>query len=92
MKKIANITIDEKDKMEDLFEKKNSFEDLIETLKSSNTNIEDVFYKKVTDEYNDAKKNYQDYWTYLGNKYKLQKYGQNELEMSFRKCEIYYLD
>ncbi|GAE00763.1 CXXX repeat peptide modification system protein [Clostridium botulinum] len=87
-KVLGQIKKEERDIIQDLYERINSLESLAITLseKSLDTDEEEMFYTKLLKDFNETNRKYNDFWKYISNKYNV---TLGKCYIDFSDCLIY---
>ncbi|HCL4549456.1 CXXX repeat peptide modification system protein [Clostridium botulinum] len=91
---LVAVTEEEKDVVEELYERISSLKSLIISLsqKKLESNEQEFFYKKILSDWYNTKKIYECWWQNTADKYNLPKNDIGRLYMDFEKKEIYSMD
>lgn len=86
MKKlVGQVTIEEKDEIQALFERRNGLNELAKILTSEN----DALYQKLVKDMGETSAKFQQWWDDMYNKYHWERTEDGNWEINFDTCEIY---
>lgn len=86
MKKlIGHVSSDEKDAIENLFERKKALSELAGIIPASN----DELYEKLVKDVMNTGKSFQNWWDTMAGKYKWESTPDGHWEIDFNDCSIY---
>ncbi|CBZ05224.1 TPA: CXXX repeat peptide modification system protein [Clostridium botulinum] len=91
---LATVTEEERDVVEELYERMYSLKSFIRLLseKKLEPNEQNFLYKKILNDWYDTKKRYDYWWQNTVQKYNLSKNDIEKLYMDFGKMQIYPID
>lgn len=84
-KKIGQVTVDEKDEIQKLFERRNGLNELARILTADNSEL----YEKLVKDLGDTGTRFQRWWDTMGEKYQWESAAGGNWEINFETCEIY---
>ena len=86
MKKlIGQVTVEEKNEIQALFERKNGLNELAKILTSDN----DELYEKLVKDIGETGTKFQNWWNRMAEKYQWERAEGCNWEINFETCEIY---
>ena len=86
MKKlIGNVTPEEKDEIQSLFERRNGLNELAKIVTADNTDL----YEKLVADMGETGTKFQQWWDRMANKYQWESVENGNWEINFETCEIY---
>lgn len=86
MKKIVGqVTVEEKDEIQKLFERRNGLNELATILTAEN----ETLYEKLVKDLGETGAKFQDWWNRMGEKYNWESAEGGNWEINFETCEIY---
>ena len=86
MKKlVGQVTPEEKNEIQALFERRNGLNELAKILTADNTEL----YEKLVKDMADTGYKYQSWWERMAQKYQWQSADNGNWEINFETCEIY---
>lgn len=86
MKKIiGQVTEEEKNEIQMLFERRNGLNELAQILTVENESL----YEKLVKDLGDTGMKFQDWWNRMGEKYQWESVEGGNWEINFETCEIY---
>ena len=89
MKKlIGQVTVEEKNEIQTLFERRNGLNELASILTSEN----EVLYEKLIKDLGETSTKFQNWWNYMGEKYQWESIEGGHWEIDFDTCNIYLFD
>ena len=89
MKKlVGKVTIEEKDEIVVLFERRNGLNELAKILTADN----DALYQKLIKDMGDTGSKFQGWWDRMAQKYKWEKTENGRWQINFETCEVYLID
>ena len=89
MKKlVGQVTVEEKDEIQSLFERRNGLNELAKILTPEN----DALYQKLVKDMGDTGTKFQGWWDRMGAKYQWESSPNGSWEIDFDTCEIYLID
>lgn len=84
-KLIGQVTPDEKNEIQMLFERRNGLNELAKILTADNTEL----YEKLVKDLGETGVNFQSWWDRMGEKYRWESAEGGNWEINFDTCEIY---
>lgn len=88
MKKlIGQVTIEEKNEIQTLFERRNGLNELASILTSEN----EALYEKLIKDLGDTSAKFQNWWNSMGEKYQWESIEGGHWEIDFETCNIYLI-
>lgn len=84
-KLIGQVTPDEKNEIQMLFERRNGLNELAKILTADNA----VLYEKLVKDLGETGINFQSWWDRMGEKYSWESSEDGNWEINFDTCEIY---
>ena len=84
-KLVGQVTPDEKDEIQALFERRNGLKELAMILTAEN----EALYEKLVKDMNETGSKYQDWWNRMYAKYNWERTDDGNWEIDFNSCEIY---
>lgn len=89
MKKlVGKVTIEEKDEIVVLFERRNGLNELAKILTADN----DALYQKLIKDMGDTGSKFQGWWDRMAQKYQWEKTENGRWQINFETCEVYLID
>lgn len=86
MKKlIGQVTPEEKNEIQSLFERRNGLNELAKILTAENTEL----YEKLVKDMADTGSKYQNWWDRMSQKYRWKSVENGNWEINFESCEIF---
>ena len=86
MKKvISKVTLEERNEIQKLFERKNGLNELAKILTSDN----DVLYEKLVKDLGETTTKFQNWWNRMSHKYQWESTENGNWEINFDTCEIF---
>ena len=86
--KIGQVTIEERDEIQSLFERKNGLIELSQILEPSN----EALYQKLVTDMGVTSTKFHDWWKRMSEKYNWKKSDNGKWEIDFDTCEIYLVE
>lgn len=86
-KLVGNVTVEEKNEILSLFERRNGLKELAKILTPDN----DALYEKLVKDMGDTGTRFQDWWNRMGAKYQWESIEGGNWEIDFDTCDIYLL-
>ena len=84
-KLVGQVTIEEKNEIQALFERRNGLNELAMILTAEN----EVLYEKLVKDMGETGTKFQGWWDRMGEKYQLESVEGGNWEINFESCEIY---
>ena len=89
MKKlVGQVTVEEKDEIQTLFERRNGLNELAKILTADN----DALYQKLIKDMGDTGSKFQGWWDRMAQKYQWEKTENGRWQINFETCEVYLID
>lgn len=89
MKKlVGQVTVEEKNEIQFLFERRNGLNELAKILIPEN----DALYQKLVKDFSETGTKFQDWWDRMGKKYQWESIEGGNWEIDFDTCNIYLTD
>lgn len=84
-KTIGQVTLDEKDEIQTLFERRNGLNELAKILTADNAEL----YEKLVKDLGETGAKFQGWWDRMAEKYQWESIENGNWEINFDTCEIY---
>lgn len=84
-KMVGRVTADEKNEIQQLFERRNGLNELAKILTVDNAEL----YEKLVKDLGDTGMKFQQWWDRMGEKYQWESSENGIWEINFETCEIY---
>lgn len=84
-KKVGQVTVEEKNEIQTLFERKNGLSELAKVLTSDN----ETLYEKLIKDMGETGTKFQNWWDRMSTKYQWEAANNGHWEINFETCEIY---
>lgn len=84
-KMIGQVTVDEKNEIQTLFERRNGLNELAKILTPENEEL----YEKLVKDLGETSTKFQNWWDRMGQKYQWESVDGGNWEINFDTCEIY---
>lgn len=84
-KKVGQVTLDEKNEIQKLFERKNGLAELSKILTADNADL----YEKLVKDMGETSTKFQNWWDRMADKYKWESAKNGNWEINFDTCEIF---
>ncbi len=84
-KLVGQVTPEERDEIQTLFERRNGLNELAKILTSDNTEL----YEKLVKDMGETSTKFQGWWTRMSQKYQWESTENGNWEINFDTCEIY---
>ena len=89
MKKlVGQVTVEEKNEIQTLFERRNGLNELAKILTADN----DALYQKLIKDMGDTGSKFQGWWDRMAQKYQWEKTENGRWKINFETCEVYLID
>lgn len=89
MKKlVGQVTVEEKNEIQTLFERRNGLNELAKILTADN----DALYQKLIKDMGDTGSKFQGWWDRMAQKYQWEKTENGRWQINFETCEVYLID
>ena len=88
MKKlVGQVTVEEKNEIQKLFERRNGLNELATILTAEN----EALYEKLVNDMGETSAKFQQWWKSMGQKYQWESVDGGNWEIDFETCEIYLI-
>ena len=84
-KQIGKVSLEEKEEILSLFERRNGLTELSKIVTADNVDL----YEKLVKDLGETSHKFQDWWSRMGNKYQWENVEGGNWEIDFDTCEIY---
>lgn len=84
-KVVGTVTIEEKNEIRQLFERRNGLNELAKILTADNAEL----YEKLVKDLGETSAKFQAWWNRMGSKYQWESVDGGNWEINFDTCEIY---
>ena len=84
-KQIGKVSLEEKEEILSLFERRNGLTELSKIVTADNVDL----YEKLVKDLGETSRKFQDWWNRMGNKYQWESVEGGNWEIDFDTCEIY---
>lgn len=84
-KKVGQVTVEEKNEIQALFERRNGLNELAKIVTADN----DELYEKLVKDLGETGVKFQSWWNRMGDKYNWESADGGNWEINFDTCEIY---
>lgn len=84
-KLVGQVTVEEKNEIQTLFERRNGLNELAQILTAEN----DALYEKLVKDMGETGTKFQNWWDRMGEKYSWESAEGGNWEINFDNCEIY---
>lgn len=84
-KLVGQVTIDEKNKIQTLFERRNGLNELAKILTADNAEL----YEKLVKDMSETQSKFQNWWNQMSTKYQWESAENGNWEINFDTCDIY---
>lgn len=84
-KRVGQVTLEEKNEIQALFERRNGLNELAKILTVDNTEL----YEKLIKDMGETSAKFQDWWNRMSEKYNWESMENSNWEIIFETCEIY---
>lgn len=88
-KKIGTVTMEEKDTIQGLYERKNALSELFKSLKTEGTANIDYLYEKLVNDMTKTDRDFKKWWTGMRDKYDWEDVAGMRWSINFDTCEIF---
>lgn len=85
---VGQVTPEEKDEIQQLFERRNGLKELAGILTADNSEL----YEKLVKDFGDTNTKFQAWWSRMGEKYQWEGSEGGNWEINFETCEIYLVE
>lgn len=86
-KQVGQVTVDEKDEIQQLFERRNGLSELAKILTADNGEL----YEKLVKDLGETGTKFQSWWDRMAEKYQWESVDGGNWEIDFDTCEIYLI-
>ena len=86
-RKVGQVTVEEKNEIQALFERRNGLNELAMILTADN----DALYEKLVKDMGETGTKFQDWWNHMSDKYQWESAEDGHWEINFDTCEIYLI-
>lgn len=86
-KKVGKVTLEEKNEIQILFERRNGLYELAKIVTSDNSDL----YEKLVNDLGETGTKFQSWWNSMAEKYKWETAENGNWEIDFETCEIYLI-
>jgi len=87
-KVVGQVTVEEKNEIQALFERRNGLNELAMILTAEN----ETLYEKLVKDMGEIGTKFQGWWDRMGEKYQWESVEGGNWEINFESCEIYLVD
>ncbi len=87
-RKVGQVTLEEKNEIQALFERRNGLNELAMILTAEN----DALYEKLVKDMGETGAKFQDWWNRMADKYQWESSEGGNWEINFETCEIYLVE
>lgn len=84
-KKVGHVTLEEKNEIQTLFERRNGLNELAKIVTADNESL----YEKLVNDLGETGMKFQDWWNRMAEKYQWESYENGNWEINFDTCEIF---
>ncbi len=84
-KVVGQVTPEEKNEIQQLFERRNGLNELVKILTPENTEL----YEKLVKDLGETANKFQSWWNRMADKYQWESTDDGNWEINFETCEIY---
>lgn len=84
-KLVGQVTIDEKNEIQTLFERRNGLNELAKILTADNAEL----YEKLVKDMSETQSKFQNWWNQMSTKYQWESAENGNWEINFDTCDIY---
>ena len=84
-KVVGQVTPEEKNEIEQLFDRRNGLNELVKILTPENTEL----YEKLVKDLGETANKFQSWWNRMADKYQWESTDDGNWEINFETCEIY---
>ena len=84
-KVVGQVTPEEKNEIQQLFERRNGLNELVKILTPENTEL----YEKLVKDLGETANKFQSWWNRMADKYQWESTDDGKWEINFETCEIY---
>lgn len=87
-RKVGQVTVEEKDEIQSLFERRNGLNELAMILTAEN----DALYEKLVKDMGETNLKFQNWWNSMSEKYQWESCDGGNWEINFETCDIYLVE
>ena len=87
MKRIGKVTIEERNEIQQLFERRNALKELAKILTAEN----DELYEKLISDIGRTNADFQKWWDAMSNKYQWESIDGHQWQIDFQTCDIWLI-
>ena len=84
-KVVGQVTVEEKNEIQTLFERRNGLNELAKIVTADNTEL----YEKLVKDMGETSSKFQSWWDTMSQKYQWESAENGNWEINFQTCEIY---
>ena len=84
-KVVGQVTVEEKNEIQTLFERRNGLNELAKIVTADNTEL----YEKLVKDMGETSSKFQSWWDTMAQKYQWESAENGNWEINFKTCEIY---
>lgn len=84
-KAVGQVTTEERDEIQRLFERRNGLQELAKIITTSNTEL----YEKLVNDLGETGTKFQNWWDRMAQKYQWESSSNGSWEINFETCEIF---
>lgn len=84
-KKVGHVTLEEKNEIQTLFERRNGLNELAKIVTADNESL----YEKLVNDLGETGMKFQDWWNRMAEKYQWESSENGNWEINFDTCEIF---
>lgn len=84
-KVVGQVTVEEKNEIQTLFERRNGLNELAKIVTADNTEL----YEKLVKDMGETSSKFQSWWNTMAQKYQWESAENGNWEINFETCEIY---
>ena len=84
-KVVGQVTVEEKNEIQTLFERRNGLNELAKIVTADNTEL----YEKLVKDMGETSSKFQSWWDTMAQKYQWESAENGNWEINFENCEIY---
>lgn len=84
-KEVGRVTMEERDEIQRLFERRNGLNELAKILTAENTEL----YERLLKDMGETSSKFQNWWNQMGEKYQWESAENGNWEIDFNDCSIY---
>lgn len=86
--KVGNVTVQERDEIRSLYERKNGLKELFQVVNADNVEL----YERLVTDMGETSSMFQKWWDDMSDKYQWQSSINGNWEINFDTCDIYLVD